>query len=148
MIRVLTGVGRPVSVTMPSVEIPPASKRLRSSSPARSRPTTPMGMTRAPSVWTLWAALAAPPRRASRSGSREVGRLVADDARAGQVEAEVAGRAQEQPRLGLATVAVGPERRRTLRGMVGTDVEAIEMSAGALELLHEALVHRVHDLLG
>src|SRR5262249_53942912 len=72
MIRVLTGVVRPGAVTTPSPQTPSRANISRTASPAQSSPTTPSGTTRAPRVWRLWQALAAPPSRTSRDRNRRI----------------------------------------------------------------------------
>ncbi len=83
MMRVFTGVGRAGSREMPSVLIPAWWKSACTSAPAPSWPSRPTGRTVAPRACTLWAALAAPPSRTSRSVKRRIRTGASREMRAG-----------------------------------------------------------------
>ncbi len=83
MMRVFTGVGRAGSREMPSVLMPAWWKSACTSAPAPSWPSRPTGRTVAPRACTLWAALAAPPSRTSRSVKRRIRTGASREMRAG-----------------------------------------------------------------
>src|SRR5216683_7224439 len=87
-------------------------------------------------------------RGARRLARRHVGELVAHHDGGAQIEAEIGGRAREEPGARLAAVAVGPVRRPALTRVVHADVEAVEARATGLELADHAAIGRVQRLLG
>src|SRR5262245_6057973 len=82
--RVLTGVGRSGTVTIPSVRTPRSSRACRIASPAGSSPTTPSATTFAPRVWRLWQAFAAPPSRVSVERYRRIRTGASRETRSGR----------------------------------------------------------------
>jgi hypothetical protein len=86
-------------------------------------------------------------RRADRVPGGDVGELVADHHRGGQVEAELGRRPVQQARPRLAAVAVGAIRRLTLARMVHAHVHAVEPRPGRAELVLHPRVGGVQGLL-
>ena len=83
MMRVFTGVGRSGTRMSPAVDMPARRNKASTSSPALSVPRRPTATASAPSAWTLWAALAAPPSRTSRSLKRRMRTGASREIRAG-----------------------------------------------------------------